>query len=136
MNNCVFCKIITGALPATKVYEDDETVAFLDINPVNKGHTLVIPKKHVDSFMEAGTAEIRAVMTTSQRVATAVLLATGAEGFNLSLNNGRAAGQVIFHWHMHLVPRFEHDGLKLWAQGKYEEGEMDELAAKIKEVFK
>lgn len=131
MVDCIFCNIITGEIPATRIYEDADTLAFLDIHPNTKGHTLIIPKVHVRDVREADTEQLLAVMKTVQKVAPAILAATGAQGFNLTTNTGRAAGQVIMHWHMHLIPRHDNDGLKFWPEQSYAEGEASELAHSI-----
>jgi len=131
--NCIFCKIIKGDIPAAKVYEDEKTLAFLDIAPVNKGHTLVIPKKHSKNLLEDDMDDLDICMKTIKKVAKAVMGATGADGFNLGANTNSAAGQVVFHTHFHIIPRFEDDGLRHWPQGKYDEMEMDSFQEKIKE---
>jgi len=124
MEDCVFCKIIDGQIPAHKVYEDDKTVAFLDIAPVNKGHMLVIPKKHSKNILEDDLEDLKACIATVQKIAHAVLKATNADGFNLGVNTNRAAGQAVFHTHFHVIPRFEDDGLRLWPQRKSTDEEM------------
>lgn len=133
MADCIFCKIIAGEIPAARIYEDDETLAFLDIHPNVKGHALIIPKSHVKDLREAAPAEMAAVLKTAQRIAPAILKATNSEGFNIAMNNGAAAGQVIFHWHVHLIPRTSDDGLKFWPEQSYADGEAVELAKKIQE---
>ncbi len=135
MADCIFCNIITGEIPATRIYEDADTLAFLDIHPNTKGHTLIIPKVHVRDVREADTEQFLAVMKTVQKVAPAILAATGAQGFNLTTNTGRAAGQVIMHWHMHLIPRHDNDGLKFWPEQAYAEGESAALAKKVQEYL-
>ena len=135
MDDCIFCKIIAGELPCAKVYEDEHTLAFLDIHPVRPGHTLIVPKTHGQDFLDCDPAVFRDMMQATQKVARAVVKATGAEGFNLGVNNGRAAGQVIFHLHLHVIPRSPGDGLSLWPSHDYQEGEMQEIAGKISKVF-
>jgi len=132
MNNCLFCKIIAGEISSTRVFEDDKTVAFLDINPVNKGHTLVVPKIHAENFIEASTQLLCDMMGVMQKVARGVLAATGAVGFNLHVNNGRVSGQEVDHLHLHIIPRFPEDGLKHWPKVSYAEGEMKEVGKVIK----
>lgn len=133
MSDCVFCSIVAGAIPADRVYEDEHTLAFLDIAPNAKGHTLVIPKRHVSNVQEAKAADVAAVMNTVQRVAPAILQTVGSEGFNLITNTGSVAGQVVFHWHMHLIPRFPNDGIHFWPERPYEPGEAQILAQQIAE---
>lgn len=132
MPDCVFCKIIAGELPSSKVYEDDEVVAFLDIHPVRPGHTLLVPKKHCKDFLDCDPEVGAHLMEAAQKVARAVVAGTRAEGFNLGVNNGRAAGQIIFHLHLHVIPRSEGDGLRLWGQQEYKEGEMESVAERIR----
>lgn len=134
MNDCVFCKIIKGEIPAAKVYEDNETLAFLDIHPVNPGHTLVIPKAHFESFLHADQKVVQNLATAVQKVSKAIVQALGSEGFNLGLNNGSAAGQVVPHVHFHVMPRKVDDGYQLWKGREYGPGQMEEVARKIREA--
>lgn len=124
-----------GELPSSKVYEDEHTVAFLDLYPTNKGHTLVVPKKHCTDFVSADPECLKSVLDTTQTVARAVMGATGAEGCNVTTNNGAVSGQVIFHLHWHIIPRFHGDGLAMWPQTEYPEGEKDTIAEKIRQAF-
>ncbi|MEK7123043.1 MAG: HIT family protein [Patescibacteria group bacterium] len=135
MNDCIFCKVIAGELPSWKVYEDDHTIAFLDITPVSKGHALVVPKAHCADFVSADNACLQSVFKTTQKVARAVLSATNADGCNVTINNGAVAGQSVFHFHVHIIPRFDGDGLTAWPQAPYAEGEADQMAGKIKSSF-
>jgi len=109
MENCIFCKILKGEVPCDKVYEDDKTFAFLDLNPVAKGHTLVIPKKHYETMDEMDEETATAVINTTQKVARAIL--TFNDGYNVNQNNKPEAGQVVPHVHYHVVPRNAKDGL-------------------------
>lgn len=110
----IFSKIISGEIPAEKVYEDDYAYAFLDINPVNPGHTLVVPKKWSSGFLDASEDTICHLIPAIQKVAMAVKAATGAPGVNIIQNEGAAAGQKVFHLHFHVIPRFENDGHEHW----------------------
>lgn len=132
MTDCIFCKIIRGELPSSKVYEDEQVVAFLDIHPVRPGHTLVVPKTHCQDFLDCDGEVGAQLMKAAQKVARAVVFGTQADGFNLGVNNGGAAGQVIFHLHLHVIPRHLDDGLRLWGAQEYQEGEMAALAEKIR----
>jgi histidine triad (HIT) family protein len=109
--SCIFCKIVAGESPAHVVYEDDLTLAFMDKYPIATGHTLVIPKRHVENVYELGDEDAAAVMRATARVARAIKLALKPHGINLLQSNERAAGQDIFHFHMHVVPRWHGDGL-------------------------
>ena len=133
MEECVFCKIVSGRIPAAMLLETDKVVSFLDIRPVNPGHALVVLRRHASSLLELDQAELHTLMFVARRVAGAVLEATGAPAFNLLLNNGRPAGQIIEHVHMHVIPRREDDGFDLgWRQLEYAEGEMERLQEEIR----
>jgi len=130
--NCIFCRIATGDIPSAKIYEDENVLAFLDLAPVHPGHTLVIPKNHYKDMLEVPAELGPAVFAALQKVAGAVVKATGAQGFNIMQNNGLAAGQTMFHIHWHIIPRFDDDGLSMWAQGKYSDAAaMQEMAASV-----
>jgi histidine triad (HIT) family protein len=131
MNDCLFCKIIAKQLPSASVYEDDDVYAFLDIHPVNPGHVLIVPKQHVDDFLSSDPAMLSKLIQATQKIARAVVAATGTIGFNLEENNGAIAGQMIRHLHLHIIPRRADDGLKHWPGMAYEEGKDVEIAQKI-----
>ena len=109
-NECLFCKIISGEIPAKKVYDDDNAFAFLDINPRNPGHTIVIPKKHADTILELSLEETGDLFISVRKVAGKVMAGTKAQGLSISQSNGKAAGQVIGHVHVHVIPRFINEG--------------------------
>ncbi len=133
---CVFCKIVAGEVPSERLYEDEAVVAFLDIAPISPGHTLVVPRSHCRDLLEAPLEVVGAVVRAAQKVAPAVLRATGAEGFNFFQFNGSCAGQVVMHLHFHIVPRRPGDGVAFgWEQGKYGEGEMAALGARIRQAL-
>ena len=131
MPECLFCKIAAGALPAFTVYEDAQTLAFLDINPVHPGHTLVVPKRHATNIFDIAPDDWAAVCETARRLAGAIEHAMGASGINLMMNNREHAGQVIDHPHLHLIPRHQGDGLHLWPQHPYPDGEAAAVQEKI-----
>ena len=133
-NDCVFCRIIKGEIPCTKVYEDDKVLAFLDIAPFNPGHTIIVPKDHHHSITTLGADYLTAIITLAPAIGTALMRATGAEGFNIFQNNGRVAGQTVPHVHFHVLPRFADDDVIISAsQKKYDSAEaMAEMASKIK----
>ena len=125
--DCIFCKIIAGELPATKVHEDERTIAFMDINPGTRGHLLVIPRTHSRDLLEIDPEDLAAVARTGQVMAQRVSDRLGAAGVNLLNSCGKAAWQTVFHFHLHVIPRYEDDPLKLpWAPGP---GDPDEIAA-------
>ena len=129
---CIFCKIISGEVPSYKVYEDEYTLAFLDINPVNPGHTLVVPKKHVANIEEASEEALCQIIKTVKTVGLSLKKNLGVEGYNVQVNNDPLAGQVVAHLHFHVIPRRQGDGLELWPQSKYKAGEAEEVLKKIK----
>ncbi|MCG8353120.1 MAG: HIT family protein [Chloroflexales bacterium] len=128
----VFSRIIRGELPAAKVYEDDLTLAFLDINPASPGHTLVICKEEYPGLIELPADLIAAVAQTTQRVAKAIQTALHPDGFNIVQNNGAAAGQVVFHYHVHIIPRWEGDrAISYWRPGTSDPETLQVTAAQI-----
>jgi len=132
MSDCIFCKIANGEIPSATVYEDDNFRAILDIAPSHKGHTIILPKTHAADIFELPEDVAREIFPVAKKVATAIKKTTGCDGVNILQNNGTAAGQSVFHLHVHVVPRFEGDGiLPVWPQGSYEEGEAAKLAAEI-----
>lgn len=134
MEDCIFCKIVNGEIPSSKVFENHKVIAFLDINPASKGHCLVIPKKHSSSLLEIEDSDLKETAVSLKKVAKAVVEATGAKAFNILQNNGREAGQLIEHFHWHIIPRSVDDGTQLkLAKYKCEEGEIESLREKIKE---
>ena len=133
--DCLFCKISKGEITCVKIFEDENVLAFLDIGPVNKGHTLVVPKKHYESFLDADDETLCRLVVSAKKIAEAVVKGTKADGFNLIVNNKKAAGQLVDHVHFHIIPRFRDDGYKHWPQGKYSEGEDKEIVEKIKKFL-
>ncbi len=134
--DCLFCQIVAGDVPSIKVAESDNCLAILDINPVNPGHTLIIPKKHSVNMLDADDDVLKEMVLFSKRVAQAILDGLEYDAFNLELNNGRIAGQIIPHLHWHIVPRVSDDGLKHWPGKKYLGGEAEDVAEKIKAQIK
>lgn len=130
VDDCLFCKIVAGKIPCAKVYEDDDVLAFLDINPVAEGHTLVVLKEHYPTLLETPPAKGEVLLRALRLVGGAVLKATQAGGFNCVQNNFSCAGQMIFHSHWHIIPRFEDDGLPVWPGGQYADSEVMQQLAK------
>ncbi len=130
--DCLFCNITAGKIPCTKVYEDDTVLAFLDIHPVNIGHTLIVPKTHHTNLYETPDEVLSQMMSVAKKLSIAIKNALGTDGINIEMNNDSVAGQIIFHTHIHIVPRFSGDGFTHWngARG-YRETEMAEVAQKI-----
>jgi len=132
MSECVFCKIIAGEMPAWKIREDESVLAFLDINPVTEGHTLVIPKSHARDITELSEAETSGIALALRRIAPAVVETVGAQGFNILNNCGSVAGQAVEHVHFHIIPRKAGDGRGYrWITFNYDEGVGEKLAVEI-----
>ncbi|MCW4047388.1 MAG: HIT family protein [Candidatus Bathyarchaeota archaeon] len=134
-NSCIFCKIAQKKAPASTIYEDEDVMAFLDIRPLAQGHTLIIPKKHYKDIFDTPPELLAKIHKTTQQTAIAVQKATHADGISIFQQNGAAAGQEIFHIHVHVVPR--HEGQKLSHFGNTEANrqELDQTAAEIKRQF-
>jgi len=134
MSECIFCKIVDGQIPAAKLIETEKVISFLDINPVNPGHALVAPKRHVSSLLDLRQDELHVLMFVAKRVAAAVIRATGSPAFNILQNDGEAAGQIIDHVHFHVIPRDPEDGFRLgWRHLKYAEGQIEQLQQAIQQ---
>ena len=130
--DCIFCKIAAGEAPATTVYEDEHTIAFMDINPATRGHMLVIPRRHARDLLEIEVDDLQATVAVGQQLAKRAIERLGADGVNLLNSCGRAAWQVIFHFHLHVIPRYEGDPLRLpWVPG---DGDPDEIAATAEQL--
>src|SRR5581483_2190419 len=112
MQDCVFCKIVSGEIPAEKVYEDEYTLAFMDIHPSNPGHVLVIPKDHFENLYTIPDEELCRLMLSVKKVAIAVKHGTLADGIHLVMNNEKPGGQLVFHAHIHIIPRYIEDDFK------------------------
>lgn len=129
--DCLFCKIIKGEIPSARVYEDQYSCAFLDINPVNPGHTLLVPRKHFANLYEIPDETLARLAPTIKKLAIAVKKAVGADGINIGMNNDPAAGQLVFHAHIHIMPRHKGDGHEHWHGTPYQNNDIDEVAKKI-----
>lgn len=132
--DCLFCKIIAGQVPCDKVYEDDDTLAFLDINPVSPGHTLVVPKQHFANMEDIDDDTLAKVITVVKMVGGSIKSGLGVDGYNVTENNDPVAGQVIPHIHFHVIPRSEGDGLRPWPGNPYQGEEAEEILSKIRIV--
>jgi histidine triad (HIT) family protein len=131
--DCVFCKIVAGEIPAIKVLDEDKVLAFMDINPSSRGHMLVIPKRHAENIFEISEDDLAAVINAVKRCATAAKEALGAEGITVLQLNGTASDQLVPHLHVHIMPRWENDGLTL-SNWEMKPGDMDELQDIAKKV--
>ncbi|MFT5505047.1 MAG: histidine triad (HIT) family protein [Gammaproteobacteria bacterium] len=131
--DCIFCKIIAGEIPSFKLYEDDMTYSFMDINPANEGHALIIPKEHAQDIHLVSDSAIAATVVTAKKIATAVNETLSPDGINLVQCNGPAAAQSVMHFHMHILPRIDDDDLKLnWGIKPGDMNAIGELAEKIR----
>ena len=131
--DCIFCKIVAGTLPSFKLHEDEATLAFMDINPISPGHCLVIPKTHFANVFDGTDGPLAAVMATARKVAIAVRDALEPDGMNLFQANGPAAGQTVYHFHMHILPRRTGDGLLRGGHG-LQAGDRDVIAANAERI--
>lgn len=113
MERCLFCSIVKGEIDSAKIYEDEDVFSFLDINPVSKGHALVIPKKHFENVFDIDEAILQKVMVAGKTIAQKIKNQLKADGIRLSQSNGAAAGQAIFHFHLHIIPRYKNDGISM-----------------------
>ncbi|MEI8224271.1 MAG: HIT family protein [bacterium] len=135
MNDCIFCKIISKEIPADIIYEDDHVISFLDIKGLNPGHSLVIPKKHCENIYSFDSETAQQVFTVVPVIARAIKQAVDANGINIGMNNEIAAGQAVFHAHVHVIPRYRNDGYQLW-EGKPVSHEVSQdIADKIKKAL-
>jgi histidine triad (HIT) family protein len=133
----IFSKIIAGELPCFKVYEDEHVLAFLVINPIQPGHTLVIPKTPSEDGLACGSEDLARVMAVAQKIAVSLKEVVSCDGVNFIMNNGEAAGQEVFHTHLHVIPRFTDDGVfPEMVHGEYEDGEASSLAVVLNASLK
>lgn len=133
MTDCVFCKIRDGAIPCVKIHEDEQTLSFMDINPLNRGHCLVVTKRHASTIWESTAEDLGAAMMTAQRVARALREALQPDGLNILQANGAAAFQSVPHFHLHLIPRWTNDGKGFdWPQVAGERGTIVAAGEKIR----
>ncbi|QQE11959.1 HIT family protein [Planctomycetota bacterium] len=132
-DNCIFCKIINGDIPCHKIYEDDRVLAFIDIGPISKGHTLIIPKYHAAEIVDVPEEYAAACGMAIPKIAKAVQGATGCPAYNILQNNGQLAGQAVFHVHFHIIPRYSAEtGLNYkWIPGQLDETDAVEMKAAI-----
>ncbi len=134
--NCIFCKIANGEIPAATVYEDDEFRVILDLAPASKGHALILPKSHYRDICEADEMVAAKLFPLASRIGGAMKNGLGASGFNVVQNNGSSAGQTVFHLHVHVIPRYE-DGpaMVAWEPGKADAKELAEVADLLKKII-
>ena len=130
--NCIFCKIANGEIPSKTLYEDEDFRVILDLGPASKGHALILPKNHYANLYELPEETAGEVMKLAKRMAAQMTERLGCEGFNLVQNNGELAGQTVFHFHMHLIPRYREDGQKIgWKPQEVSQEELEEIRKQI-----
>lgn len=131
-NNCIFCKIANGEIPSSTLYEDEMVRVILDISPASKGHALILPKEHCANLYEISDEMASHVIKTAKKMAKKMQEELGSEGLNVLQNNGELAGQTVFHYHMHLIPRYQGDKVNMkWENGKLSESSKEELVKKL-----
>lgn len=134
MENCIFCKIANGEIPAATLYEDENFRVILDLGPASKGHALILPKSHAANIYELSDEMAAKAMILAKKMATAMTAALKCDGFNIVQNNGECAGQTVFHFHMHLIPRYKGDQVGItWKPGELSEADKEEILLKVKE---
>lgn len=132
MSDCIFCKIANGEIPSSTIYEDEDFRVILDLGPATKGHALLIPKKHYANLFELDDEVAGKALKVAKKVAAQMKEALHADGFNLVQNNGEVAGQTVFHFHMHLIPRYEQDNAHiLWTAQEISDTYMEETRKEI-----
>ena len=133
---CIFCKIINKEIPSGIIYEDENVLSFLDIMPANKGHCLIIPKKHYEVLFDIPDNDLSELIKAVKKVGKALSLSIGNGAYNVVMNNGKEAGQVVNHAHVHIIPRFKDDRLRLsWSHKVYKEDEIEDYQNKIKKFL-
>ena len=128
-DDCIFCKIAAGEIPSRKIYEDKDLIAIMDLSPTSKGHSLIIPKEHYTNIYDIDEEIAGKVMKTAKKLATKMTVALNCDGFNLLQNNGETAGQTMFHFHMHLIPRYKDadNNLLKFTSVSFSDEEMDSI---------
>ena len=129
-DDCIFCKIAAGEIPSRKIYEDSDLIAIMDLNPTSKGHSLIIPKEHCTNIYDIDEDIAAKVMKTAKKLATKMTVALNCDGFNLLQNNGETAGQTMFHFHMHLIPRYQNaknNDILMWSHENFSDEEMAQI---------
>ena len=132
-DDCIFCKIAAGEIPSRKIYEDKDLIAIMDLNPTSKGHSLIIPKEHCTNIYDIDEDIVAKVMKTAKKLATKMTVALNCDGFNLLQNNGETAGQTMFHFHMHLIPRYKDadNNMLKFTSVSFSDEEMDAIRDQI-----
>ena len=131
-SSCIFCKIAGGEIPSATIYEDEKFRVILDLGPASKGHALILPKEHFANIYELDEETAAAAFVLAKKMAGKMTEALGCDGFNIVQNNGAVAGQTVFHFHIHLIPRYEGDGVALgWKPGELTEEPKEDILARL-----
>lgn len=135
-SDCIFCKIANGEIPSSTIYEDEMFRVILDLSPATKGHALILPKKHMANIFEMDEETAEKIFVLASRISKAMKESLNCDGLNIIQNNGEVAGQTVFHFHMHIIPRYNDDGQHInWVPGTSEAAERDAIAQQIKIVL-
>ena len=133
--NCIFCKIAAGDIPSATLYEDEDFRVILDLSPASKGHALILPKEHYANLYELEDEVASKALVLAKKMITKLTKILGCDGYNVLQNNGVEAGQTVFHFHMHLIPRYKEDNVKIgWSMGKLTEEVKQEILTKLSEI--
>ena len=135
MEDCIFCKIVKGEIPSHKIYEDNEFLIFLDVNPKAEGHMLVIPKEHYVNIFDIPEEVLKNLIAITQKLAKKLKQSSGVDGINILHASDKSAQQSVFHFHIHLIPRYENDGLDMWPKNNYEKSDMEVIQNKFKRML-
>lgn len=134
--NCIFCKLANGVIPAATIYEDEDFRVILDLGPAAKGHALILPKEHYADIYELSDELAAKALVLAKKIISNMTEILGCDGYNIVQNNGASAGQTVFHFHIHLIPRFENDNVGIeWSPGELKEADKEEIIAKMKEFY-
>ena len=137
MTDCIFCKIVSKEIPSEVLYENDKVISVLDINPIHFGHTLILPKQHCSDFLDLPDETYHSILQATRIVTNALVQSLKLEGYNLFSNNGTIAGQSVFHFHIHVTPRYRNDNIRFVLNLKsYSDGEMKEYSSLIRKFIK
>jgi len=137
MTDCIFCNIISGKIPAEKLYENDHAIAVLDINPIHFGHALILPKRHCHDFLDLPEETYHSILQAAKIVTQALVQSLNLEGYNLFSNNGTIAGQSVFHFHLHITPRYRDDNIRFVLNlKKYSDVDLKRYGTMIRKFIK
>lgn len=135
MENCIFCKILSGEIPSFNIYEDDDFKAILDVSPATKGHVLILPKEHAKTILELSDDKASKIFIVAKKIIKALIEVHGFTNYNIIQNNGRLAGQTVDHFHLHIIPRYSVDELGLWCPHADDPSVNEEFAKKVRDLI-